>query len=254
MGQKGTAKKPEIYVDLTKPRDRRPLTGLDIEQWRGENGLGKYDAAHALGFRNTNHYNEECRQPLLRIETELLLRIYERYPGARAWDKFKLPELFELMYGQYLRPFVGTDLETYARVDLAERFTKLFGKSPARQYEWLNTKKEKAPSANAYIDAILSKLKTVPDPKKVLESTAQHCLALRGIDLDLEFPIPTPRNPPTREKTGRRPDTDKQVRPKEGGRASKVAAKAPSKAAGKKTAGKAAKAPARKERAAATEL
>jgi hypothetical protein len=199
--------KPTIKVDMTKPRDKRPLTGLDIEQWRGETGLNKYDATHALGFRNTNHYNEECRKELLRLETELLLRIYMQYPGPRDWSRFQLPELFDLMYGDYLRPFIGTELETWARVDLAERFTRLFGKSPARQYEWLNTKKEKASSANAFIDVILSKLKAVPDPRTVLENTARQCLALRGDDLDTMYPIPTPSNPPTRAKTGRRRKT-----------------------------------------------
>lgn len=215
MAEQKAARKQEIQVDLTLPRDKRPLTGLDIESWRGENRLGKYDATHALGFRNTNHYNLECRSPVLRLETELLLRIYMRYPGARAWERFQLPELFDLMYGEYLRPFIGTEVETYARVDLAERFTKLFGKSTARQYEWLDTKREKPPSANAYIDAILSKLKTVPNPGEVLESTARQCLALRGVDLDVEYPIPTPAKPPTRQKTGRRPDREKQIRPTE---------------------------------------
>lgn len=224
--------KPEILVDLTKPRDKRPLVGLDIEQWRGENGLGKYDAAHALGFRNTNHYNAECQQPVLRLETELLLRIYMEYPGARAWEKFKLPELFDLMYGKYLKPFVGTDLETFARVDLAERFTALFGKSAARQYEWLDTKREKAPSANAYIDAVLSKLKAVPHPKDVLENTARKCLALRGVDLDRQYPIPTRENPPQREKTGRK-GTPKRTTARSKPRVSKVAAKKSAKSASK---------------------
>lgn len=250
MPLKDTAKKPAIKVDLTKPRDKRPLTGLDIEQWRGENSLGKYDATHALGFRNTNHYNEECRKDVLRLETELLLRIYMQYPGARSWDRFQLPELFELMYGRYLRPFVSTDLETWARVDLAERFTKLFGKSTARQYEWLNTKKEKAPSANAYIDAILSKLKTVPDPKGVLENTAKQCLALRGVDLDTQYPIPTPKNPPTREKTGRRPDKEKKIRLKDGENGKSGPGRSPGKSAAKKAEAKSKSAP--RERAAAS--
>lgn len=202
-GQKKKSGK-SIVVDLTKPRDRRPLTGLDIEQWRGEMNLSKYDALHALGFRNTNHYNSECQRPLLRFETELLIRIYMEYPGARAWEQFELPELFALMYAGKLEPFHGREDEPLARVDLEDRFTMLFDRSRARKYEWLRPRSDKAASASTGIEAILSKLKVVPNPTEVLEQVAAQVHSLRGIDLDRECPIPTLARPPKREKTGRR--------------------------------------------------
>lgn len=55
------------------------------------------------------------------------------------------------------------------------------------------------------IECILSKLKQVDDPREVLERVAKKVWALRGVDLDTEFRIPTPEHPPTREKTGRKP-------------------------------------------------
>ncbi|MEJ8837713.1 hypothetical protein [Ramlibacter sp. AN1133] len=203
--------KDEIEVDLTLPRDRRPLVGLDIEEWRGSMGLTKDRARFALGFRNTNHYNDECKSGALRLETEILLRIYMMYPNPPEWQPYGLPELFELMYGADLKQFEGTTYYLLARNDIGARFTALFDKTKNRQYEWLFTRTDKQPKAGPYIDALLCKLKTVPDPKAVLESTARKVLALRGRDLDSLFPIPTLASPPVRKKTGRRKSTEEKA-------------------------------------------
>ena len=194
-------------VDLSKPRSHRPMLGLDIEEWRGELGLSKYDAQYALGFRNSNHYNKMCQEPLLPVALELLIRLYEVSPVARGWDKFTMRELFALMYGPDLEAFKGTRFETYARVDLGTRFAKFFDRSSARQYQWLGDDPKRNDSElNAYsvMECILGKLRQVEDPKATLERTAKKVWELRGVDLDSEFRVPTPDNPPVREKTGRK--------------------------------------------------
>jgi hypothetical protein len=227
-------KKATLRVDMTQPREKRPLTGYDIHQWASENGLPKYDACHALGFRNTNHYNDECKQPLLDFELELLIRIYMAYPGERSWRRYSLPELFQEMYGRSLEPFKDTEHEKFAKVDLGGRFVRLFGKSESRQYDWLwlKPKSAKTPRPDSTVDAILSKLMNVPHPGHVLEEISKLCHKLRGVDLDQECPIPTLSNPPQREKTGRRPTL-----PATTGRGGKVSAprksisKAPKRAA-----------------------
>jgi hypothetical protein len=202
-------KNPQFAVDLTKPRSSRPMTGLDIEQWRAERGMAKYDAQYALGFRNSNHYNKMCLEPVLPATLELLIRIYEESPliPGPGWKKYSLPELFNLMYGEALSLFKDTPLETYAKVDFGTRFTKIFDRSSARQYQWLEgDSKRNESDLNAYsvMECILSKLCTVDDPKQVLEKAARKVWLLRGVDLDSEFPVPSPTNPPTRQKTGRK--------------------------------------------------
>jgi len=194
-------------VDLSKPRSQRPMLGLDIEEWRGELGLSKYDAQYALGFRNSNHYNKMCQEPLLPVSLELLIRLYEVSPIARSWDKYTMRELFQLMYGPELETFKGTRYETYARVDMGTRFAKFFDRSSARQYQWLgDDPKRNESELNAYsvMECILGKLKHVEDPKATLEKAAKKVWALRGVDLDTEFRVPTMDNPPVREKTGRK--------------------------------------------------
>jgi hypothetical protein len=204
--RKAQKDKPTIQVDMTKPRDKRPLTGYDIHQWAGEFGLNKYKAANALGFRNANHYDEQCKKRgALDHEVEVLLRIYRDHPGPGAWHAIELKDLFDQMYGAYLAPFMTMpDTLTYAKVDLQTRFTKLFGRSGSRQYEWLEARDgERRSEPNMRMEALLCKLATFSDPGPILEKYARQVLALRGVKLDTEFPIPTPERPPKREKTGR---------------------------------------------------
>ena len=205
---------PEITVDMTKPRDKRPMIGFDIEQWRGENKLSKYKAQVALGFRNSNHYNKMCRSRLLPFATELIIRLYDEHPYALGWDKFMLRELFDLMYGSALRPFRGSPMETYAKVDLGARFCMLFGRSKGRHYQWLDDKATKNTdilAAYSDVETILSKLKQLENPGQVLERLASNVYRLRGMDLDAQCPVPTLANPPRRQKTGRKARTPEEV-------------------------------------------
>jgi len=200
-------KNPTIRIDITKPRTQRPMMGLDIEDWRSELGLSKYQAQHALGFRNSNHYNNMCLQPQLPEVLELLIRIYDESPIALGWENYSLKELFSLMYGDVLGSFEGSKYLVHARVDLGTRFTKIFARSPARQYQWLEEDPKKNESElNAYsvIECILSKLKQIEDPKEVLERIARKVWLLRGVDLDSQFRVPSLEAPPTRQKTGRK--------------------------------------------------
>ncbi len=204
-----------LKVDMSKPRSQRPMIGLDIEEWRGELGLTKYDAQYALGFRNSNHYNKMCNSPLLPEALELLIRLYEEIPRERGWERFSIKELFHLMYDDALEPFIGSEYETWARVDLGTRFAKFFGRSSARQYEWLaddGRRNDADLPAYSVIECILSKLKQADDPKILLERVAKHVWQLRGVDIDVEFRVPTLSNPPTRLKTGRKSGTTGKAR------------------------------------------
>lgn len=198
----------DLKIDMTKPRDRRPMIGFDIEQWRGENRLSRYDAQYALGFRNSNHYNKMCNCQVLPLATELIIRLYDEHPCARGWDRFTLRELFESMYGNAFKPFKGRPDETYAKVDLGSRFCTLFGRSPGRHYQWLaspGTRNTEELAAYSDVATILSKLKQFDHPGEVLERLAAKAYQLRGVDLNAMFPVPTLQRPPRREKTGRKP-------------------------------------------------
>ncbi len=197
-----------VIVDPSKPRSRRPLMGYDIEQWRGEQGLSKFKAQAALGFRNANHYNKICQMPVIPASIEIIVRLYLEHPKAPGWKKFSLQELFNLMYGEQLAVFEGRPDYTAAKVDLGNRFTRLFDRSPSRKYNWLRdgdaSGDREFGGAYSDVETILTILKEVQNPKEVFERVASQVLALRGVNLDTEHRIPTLELPPMRRKTGRK--------------------------------------------------
>jgi len=209
MSKNDLLDEPELRPDLTLPHTQRPMTGLDLETWRGELGISKHEAQYCLGLRNSAHYNRLCAMAMLPYTIELMVRMYYRLPEAPGFihTGIKPAELFERMYGKALEEFKGTEYEVAARVDLRARFTKLFDRSKERSYSWLNPNPKKTANAvAAYSDVacILVKLRHADDPGEFLEEMGKRVWRLRGVDLDREFPIPTPEHPPSREKSGRK--------------------------------------------------
>jgi hypothetical protein len=184
----------------------RPLGGVDIPRFQGRHGLDKDDVCYHLGI---SHYQKKCSKDELDYSLELLMRLFDEDPTPAPFkrDRISLPALFDLMYGKRLAVFAGTEHEVEAKVDLQNRFSKLLGRSKGRAYRWLDATAIKAGSARTHSDIIgvLGKLTQRPDPGETLERLGSYIWALRGVDIDKEFPIPTRRNPPKRGKRGRRP-------------------------------------------------
>lgn len=234
------------WPDMTVPRSQRLMGGLDIDEWRGELKLSKFEAESALGYRSTTLYNEACARPVLPITTEILLRLYDEKPEPCPWSRLTFRQLFDMMYGRKLQVFSGVDL-TRAKIDMSARFTIMFGRSTTRAYAWLSDDTDtvtKSASSYADVERILSKLTQWKDPAATFERVASQCLLLRGVDIDELFPVPTKRNPPERRRPGRKPSA--VPTPRRRAAAKKTAA------ASKKAAGAAAKkrAPAAKKAAA----
>ena len=230
-----SAKKVEavIDIDMSKPITIRPLKGLDIEQWVWSAGLSKHEAHFALGFRNANHYSLMCKRGMLPVTLEVLIRLYYRFPDARGWGKFTTRDLYDRLYGKYEEAFeAGTKQRLHAQVDLGSRFCKLFGRSVARQYEWIrDAKPDDDGQQYAEIDAILAKLHEVnkhTDAALTFQEVALMVSKLRGVDIDAMHPIPTPDRPPLRKKVGRPFSVDKAAK-KEAEAKKSISTKKPSK-------------------------
>jgi len=221
-----------VPIDPSKPRSKRPLMGYDIEQWRGEMMLSKFKAQAALGFRNANHYNKMCLLPIIPESIEIIIRLYLDFPRAPGWEKYSLQELFNLMYGEQLAAFEGRKDYTAAKVDLGNRYTRMFNRSPSRKYNWLreddSSGEREFGGAYSDVETILTLLKQVEDPKAVFERIARQVFALRGVDIEALHPVPTLASPPTRLKTGRKaePKPAKPPRSKREEPAAKVNARA----------------------------
>ncbi len=219
-----------INIDMSKPIAMRPLKGLDIEQWVWSAGLSKHEAHFALGFRNANHYSLMCKRGMLPVTLEVLIRLYYRFPDARGWGKFTTREIYDRLYRNYEEAFeAGSKQRLHAQVDLGSRFCKLFGRSVARQYEWIRDAKPEGDGQQyAEIDAILAKLHEVDkhtDAALMFEEVALMVGKLRGIDIDAMYPIPTPDSPPSRKKVGRPFSADKAAKKEAEAKKSKPAKK-----------------------------
>lgn len=186
---------------------QRPLRGPDIIQFQGRHEMDKDDVTYHLAIPNLK---KKCALPQLPYELELLIRLYDENPVPAPFkrNRMTISELFNLMYGAKLAVFAGTEFEVEAKVDFQSRFSKLMGRSKGRAYRWLDESAIKAGSSartSSDILAILGKLTQCKDPGETLERLGQMIWSLRGEDINLTFPIPTLKNPPKREKRGRRP-------------------------------------------------
>lgn len=210
-----TKKKPELPSNSVHAL--RPLTGMDIPRFQGRHGLDKDDVTYYLGIA---HYNKKCSEPQLDYSLELLMRLFDEAPSPPPWkkDRLTLPQLFDMMYGKRLAAFAGSDFEVEAKVDMQNRFSKLLGRSKGRAYRWLDENAIKAGAAartHSDILGILGKLTQCANPAETLDRLGAFVWGLRGEDIDAKFPVPTLRDPPKREKRGRRPNALREIEAKE---------------------------------------
>lgn len=213
-----TAKKEVLYK-----QPARALTGQDIMRFVGRHGLRKDDVMYYLGITN---YTKKCSEPILPYALDLLMRLYDENPCPPPWpmDRIDMPELFEVMYGEKLAAFRGTEFEVQARVNLQNRFSKLLGRSKGRAYKWLLS--EEAMTGQTVktlsdVFGVLGKLTQCEDPGATLERLGKLVWSYRGVDIDQLFPIPTLESPPRREKRGRRPKPKTEAPQKAAGKTSR---------------------------------
>lgn len=193
-------------IEDIHPDPVRPLTGMDILLFQGRHGMDKEDVCYYLGI---TQFQETCALPQIPYTLELLMRLFDEDPTPPPFkkDRITLPALFQQMYGKKLKTFAGTEHEVEARVDLQNRFSMLLGRSKGRAYRWLDEQAIRSGKTRAHDDilGILGKLTQRSDPGEALERMGSYVWRLRGIDIDQKYPIPTLKNPPKREKRGRKP-------------------------------------------------
>jgi hypothetical protein len=190
------ALKVSTQVDLSLHPSMRPLTGMDIDFFRGRHELANVEVIHALCIQNSASYNEIVRYSHLKYDMEMLLRLYELEP--EPWKSVGPGDIFHLMYGDILEQFRGTSYEKDAKTALYLRFTAGCGRSVFSGYRWI----EKNGSAKRGVMKIFSKLAMMDNPRQVFEDLARQMYKVRGFDFDEFCPMPTLDNPPLPKKRG----------------------------------------------------
>lgn len=183
----------------------RPMVGQDIERFASRHHLQKVDVIYALCIQGSAQYNTILREDSIPFATELLIRLYDKVPGHAPWKNVSAEEAFEILYGDVLRKFAGTEHEKEARLALYRRITACFGRSVYTAYRWLESggaESTKRGNSKRTIQKVFAKLSVLDNPREVLEAIARQMLKVRKIDLDVTYPLPTLENPPVKKRRG----------------------------------------------------
>lgn len=183
-----TGKAAADEIDFSVSSDERPMTGLDLEAWRGRHALSVIDASLALALPSAFHYNKLSRtEGPLDQTMEILLRVYDEFPGPPAWSYPTIRQLFESFYGQERDAFFraqGPEYSGYARSRLFARFAAIFGRSMFSAHRWI----ERNGKVQADVARIQAKTVDMRDPRNDLERIAARVWRLRGVDFESHFP------------------------------------------------------------------
>jgi hypothetical protein len=193
-------------IDTAVDVSRRPMVGRDIERFRARHGLHAVDVIYALCIQNSAKYNEVLRMPEMPHTLELLIRLYDQFPGHTPWLTVSPREAFDMLYSDVMRPFEGTEYAKEVRLALYRRFTAILGRSVFTAYRWIQSEG----NSKSSVGKICAKLSVIPNPRGVIENLARLMYKVRGIDFEREYPLPTPESPPKPKRRGppRRSDVE----------------------------------------------
>lgn len=186
---------PNMALDMAK----RPLAGPDVAAFMRRFQLGRVTVVDALALATPDSFNKLSQlQKVLAFDLEVLIRLYDYSPGPAPWTSPTPAEVFEIFYGDLLRRFDGTEASMPARIMLYTRFAALFGRQIFSSYRWIDSDGK----ASGQINRIMSKIMSLPSPREEFERLVRQAYKLRGVDFDLTFPLPDPRQPPEPAKRG----------------------------------------------------
>ena len=232
-------------IDTALPLNKRPMTGIDVVNFKSRHGLDSSDVIYALAIQNSVRFNQMCRLPALPYTTELMIRLYDEYPNNPPWTRITPQNAFEMLYGSVVKEFNGSPAAQDVRRALFRRFTQAIGRSIFTAYRWVQDEGKAKPQ----MTRIFAKLTTVPNPREALERIARLMYQTRKLDFDALFPLPTLDNPPVPARRG--PPSRASI---EAGAARQTKLRAAAKSAPTKApAVKSLAAPAKRPRAAAVE-
>lgn len=197
-------------IDLQLDPSKRPLAGLDIDHFRSRHELQTVDVIYALCIQNSAAYNKIVRVPHLSYTMEMLIRLYDLYPENAPWKSITPNQAFDILYGDVVEQFRGTEFENEARLALYRRFTAACGRSIYTAYRWIKS----GGNSKRGITNIFAKLSIIDNPRQVLETLARSMYKSRGvIDFDDYCPMPTLENPPLPKRRGPPPRDITKVQP-----------------------------------------
>lgn len=181
---------PEDVEQLSS--DDRPLIWRDLPAFAAKHKRTTADIVYDLSLLTSHAVALKTpKATVVPFDLELLIRIFDRYPSSCAWSRPDVRATFEIMYGPFIKK-LPPELEDSVRLALGRRYAKLLGRVDTAQYRWLAADGQ----ITRRLSNILSKIEDVhksgQDARLFFEYIAKRTWLLRGFDVDLKFPLPTP--------------------------------------------------------------
>jgi hypothetical protein len=169
----------------------RPLIWRDLPAFAGRHKRTTSDIVYDLSLLTSHAVALKTPSAtVLPFDLELLMRIFDRHPSSCSWQRPDVRTTFEILYGPLIKK-LPPDLESAARLALGRRYAKLLGRVDTAQYRWLAADGQ----ITRRLSNILSKIEDVhksgQDARLFFEYVAKRTWLLRGLDVDLELPLPT---------------------------------------------------------------
>lgn len=187
---------------------KRPMVGRDLHAISKELGLTAAEFGTALGIANDHNLSLLMKSnEVLAYDVEMLARIYVSYPSPAPWIQVNPKDLFDKLYGPYLRKFKDEQDRAYARTNCFTRFTATVDRSSSTAYRWIDGKGR----SRLTMVLLLRKISEFKRPLEELEDLARLMHMVRGGNFERRGPLP-----PHGEKVvrrGRAPEPARQ--PKE---------------------------------------
>jgi hypothetical protein len=211
-------------VDQELPTSKRPLTGYDILRFQGQFNMQRADVIYALAVTNPIMLTRAMSsRKALEFSVELLLRMYLKKPGPAPWRTFSPSEGLEMVYGDVLKLFAGTEHEAEAQKVCERRMVQCFGRHSTTAYRWF----EMEGRSKQVVARVLAKLSEIGGSedyaarRDMLEGIARQMYHVRGTKA-LDEPLPTLEHPPQPRRRG--PVPGSRRKPREDGAAAATAA------------------------------
>lgn len=194
-----------------RPYSNRPIIWRDLGEFAVRHNRTGADLVYDLSLQSKYNYIQSTKQAtVVPFDLELLMRLYDLSPSSAPWRLPNVREVFDLLYGPLIRQFapgpgVWTEVD-YRTADLAccRRYARLLGRANTATYRWIQGGGKVTRRLGNVLGKLIEICANSPSPHETFESFAMPILALRGLKINEEIPLPTVDNLRTGYVSGRR--------------------------------------------------
>jgi hypothetical protein len=203
---------PEL---LKLPYPNRPVIWSDLKEFEIRHNRTGADLVYDLALQSKYNFIQSTKKStVVPYDLELLMRLYDLDPSSAPWRLPDVREVFEFFYGPLVRQFLPrpghwteVDYRT-AELALGRRYARLLGRADTATYRWIQDGGKVTRRLGNILGKFVERCNAFPSPHEEFERIAMSVLAMRGLKINEEIPLPTPENLRKVSTSGRRVSTE----------------------------------------------